>query len=114
MITGDLAGSITVLLLLVAYVLYALAIIVFCFFYTLYGSVLYVLGPLVLALIPISGVGQLARTYATNVMIWNAWAILYAIFGALITAIQVNRVNDSWAMVFLASCRVHRTQQCSA
>ena len=52
LITGDAAGTITVVLLLVAYVLYALAIIVFCFFYTLFGSVLYVLGPLVLALIP--------------------------------------------------------------
>ena len=101
MITGDLAGSISVGLLLVAYVLYALAIIVFCFFYTLYGSVLYVVGPLVLALIPISGVGQLARTFGTNVMIWNAWALLYAIFGALITAIQVSRVNDILGHGFL-------------
>jgi hypothetical protein len=47
-----------VVLLVVAYLLYALAMIVFCFFYTLFGAVLYVVGPLVLALIPISGVGQ--------------------------------------------------------
>jgi hypothetical protein len=101
LITGDMAGSITVGLLLVAYVVYALAIIIFCFFYALYGSVLYVIGPLVLALIPISGVGQLARTFGTNVMIWNAWALLYAIFGALITAIQVSRVNDILGHGFL-------------
>ena len=84
-----------------AYVLYALAIIVFCFFYTLFGAVLYVVGPLVLALIPISGVGQLGKTYAINVMIWNAWGILYAVFGALITAIQVNQVNDVLGNGFL-------------
>lgn len=101
MISGDLAGSISVLLLLVAYIIYALAIIIFCFFYTLYGSVLYVVGPLVLALMPISGVGQLAKTYAINLMIWNAWAILYAVFGALITAIQVNRINDVLGHGFL-------------
>jgi hypothetical protein len=101
MITGDLAGSISVGLLLVAYVLYALAIIFFCFFYALYGSVLYVAGPLVLALIPVSGVGQLARTFGINLMIWNAWALLYAIFGALITAVQVNRVNDILGHGFL-------------
>jgi len=101
LITGDMAGSITVGLLLVAYVLYALAIIVFCFFYALYGSLLYVIGPLVLALIPISGVGQLARTFGINIMIWNAWALLYAIFGALITAIQANRVNDILGHGFL-------------
>ena len=93
-ITGDAASTITVVLLVVAYLLYALAMIVFCFFYTLFGAVLYVVGPLVLALIPISGVGQLGKAYATNVMIWNAWGVLYAVFGALITAIQVNQVNN--------------------
>jgi hypothetical protein len=104
-ITGDVAGSITVLLLLVAYILYALAIIVFCFFYTLYGTVLYVLGPLVLALIPVSGVGQLGRTYAINLMIWNAWGILYSVFGALITAIHFNQVNNVLGNGFLGFLR---------
>jgi hypothetical protein len=100
-ITGDPAGTITVLLLLVAYVVYALAIIVFCFFYVLFGSLLYVLGPLVLALIPIAGIGQLGRSYAINLMVWNAWGILYAVFGAPITAIQFNRVNDVLGNGFL-------------
>jgi hypothetical protein len=100
-ITGDPAGIITVLLLLVAYVVYALAIIVFCFFYVLFGSLLYVLGPLVLALIPISGVGQLGKSYAVNLMIWNAWGVLYATFGALITAIQFNRVDEVLGNGFL-------------
>lgn len=104
-ITGDVAGSITVLLLLVAYILYALAIIVFCFFYTLFGTVLYVLGPLVLALIPVSGIGQLGRTYAINLMIWNAWGILYSIFGALITAIHFNQVNNVLGNGFLGFLR---------
>lgn len=100
-ITGDAASTITVVLLVVAYLLYALAMIVFCFFYTLFGAVLYVLGPLVLALIPISGVGQLGKAYAINVMIWNAWGVLYAVFGALITAIQVNQVNNVLGNGFL-------------
>src|SRR5713226_5117037 len=100
-ITGDAAATITVVLLVVAYLLYALAMIVFCFFYTLFGAVLYVVGPLVLALIPIPGVGQLGKTYAVNVMIWNAWGILYAVFGALITAIHFNQVNDVLGNGFL-------------
>ena len=100
-ITGDPAGTITVLFLFIAYLVYALAIIVFCFFYTLFGSVLYVLGPLVLALLPIAGIGQLAKTYAVNVMIWNAWGILYSIFGALITAIHFNQVNQVLGNGFL-------------
>ena len=101
LITGDAASTITVVLLVVAYLLYALAMIVFCFFYTLFGSVLYVFGPLVLALIPMSGVGQLGKAYAINVMIWNAWGVLYAVFGALITAIHVNQVNDVLGNGFL-------------
>ncbi len=93
LITGTQAGMIAAQLVLVAYILYACAVVVFSFFYTLYGTVLFVLGPLVLALLPIAGIGQLARTYATNVMIWNAWGLLYAIFGALMTAVHVNDVN---------------------
>src|SRR5262249_12676663 len=73
----------------------------FCFFYVLFGSLLYVLGPLVLALIPISGIGQLGKSYAVNLMVWNAWGILYATFGALITAIQFNRVDDVLGNGFL-------------
>ena len=105
MITGDAAGAITVGMLLIAYVLYALAIIVFCFFYTLFGCVLYVLGPLVLALIPVSGIGQLGKTYAINVMVWNVWGILYAVFGALITAIHFNQVSDVLGNGFLGFLR---------
>ena len=104
-INGDQAGTVTVLLLVVAYGLFVLAMIVFCFFYTLFGTVLYVLGPLVLALIPIPGVGQLGKTYAMNVMIWNAWGILYAVFGALITAIHFNQVNDVLGNGFLGFLR---------
>ena len=104
-ITGDTSGTITVAMLFIAYVIYALAIIVFCFFYTLFGSVLYVLGPLVLAVIPISGVGQLGRAYAINVMIWNAWGILYAVFGALITAIHFNQVSNVLGNGFLGFLR---------
>jgi hypothetical protein len=101
MITGDISGTITVGLLVIAYILYALAIIIFCFFYTLYGTVLYVIGPLVMALIPVSGIGQLGRTYAVNLMIWNAWGILYSVFGALITAIHFNQVNNVLGNGFL-------------
>ena len=93
LVSGTQAGMITAQLLLIAYILYAFAVAVFSFFYTLFGAVLYVLGPLVLALLPMGGIGQLAKSYATNVAIWNAWGILYATFGALMTAVQVNNVN---------------------
>ncbi len=100
-VSGTNSSTITVLLILVAYLFYAVMVVVFAFFYTLYGSILYVLGPLVLALLPMGGVGQLAKSYATNVMIWNAWGILYATLGSLITAIQFNRVDQVMSQGFL-------------
>lgn len=93
MVMATPAALINTLLILVAYVLYPLAVMLFSFFYVMYGALLYVVGPLVLALLPIAGVGQLARTFAINLLIWNAWAILYATFGALITAVHVNDVQ---------------------
>jgi hypothetical protein len=94
LIQGGYSALTTVLLVFVAYLIYALAVIVFGFFYTLYGCVLYVLGPLVLALLPMPGVAPLAKSFATNLFIWNSWGLLYAIFGSLITAIQANRIDD--------------------
>ena len=105
LINGDPAGMLTALLLIVAYVVYALAYIIFCFFYTLFGSILYALGPLVLAILPIAGVGQLAKSYATNLMVWNAWGLIYSILAALITAIQVNQVNNVLGNGFLGFLR---------
>jgi hypothetical protein len=93
-ITASFAAIATALMILVAYLIYAMTVVVFAFFYVLYGCVLYALGPLVLALMPMAGVGQLAKSYATNLMIWNAWGLLYATFGSLITALQFNRIDQ--------------------
>jgi hypothetical protein len=100
-VAATFAAITTTLLLLAAYLINALMVVVFAFFYVLYGCVLYVLGPLVLALLPMPGVGQLAKTYATNLMIWNVWGVLYATFGSLITAIQFNRVDQVTSQGFL-------------
>lgn len=100
-INATFASITTALMLLAAYLIYAMMVVIFAFFYVLYGCVLYVLGPLVLALLPMAGVGQLAKSYATNLMIWNAWGILYATFGSLITAIQFNRVDEVMNQGFL-------------
>lgn len=100
-VAATFAAITTTLMLLAAYLIYAMMVVVFAFFYVLYGCVLYVLGPLVLALLPMAGVGQLAKTYATNLMIWNAWGVLYATFGSLITAIQFNRVDQVTSQGFL-------------
>ena len=93
MVFSTPSALISSVLVLVAYLIDPLAVFLFSFFYAMYGAVLYVIGPLVLALLPIVGIGQMGRTFAVNVMIWNAWGVLYAVFAALITAIHINDVQ---------------------
>jgi hypothetical protein len=93
LITGAFSGVLESLLLLVGYIIFPITYAIFSLFYALYGSILYVVGPFVLALYPAFGFGQLARTYLVNLMIFNAWGLLYAIFGALMAAINMNTVS---------------------
>ena len=94
LITGSLAGLIDALLILVAYFLYPIVIVIFGFFYIFYGSVLYIFGPIVIALMPLSATNRLAKSYIENIFIWNAWPILYGGFGALLSAVQMGQVGQ--------------------
>jgi hypothetical protein len=93
LITGAFSGVLESLLLLVGYIVFPITYAIFSLLYALYGSILYVVGPFVLALYPAFGFGQLARTYLVNLMIFNAWGLLYSIFGALMAAINMNSVS---------------------
>jgi hypothetical protein len=94
LITGSIAGLIDGLLILVAYILYPIVVVIFGFFYMFYGSVLYIFGPIVIALMPLGGANRLAKSYIENIFVWNAWPILYGGFGALITAVQMGQVGQ--------------------
>ena len=94
LITGSMAGLIDGLLILVAYLLYPIVVVIFGFFYMFYGSVLYIFGPIVIALMPLGGANRLAKSYIENIFVWNAWPILYGGFGALITAVQMGQVGQ--------------------
>jgi hypothetical protein len=94
LITGAFSGVLESLLLLIGYIIFPITYAIFSLLYALYGSILYVVGPFVLALFPAIGFGQLARTYLVNLMIFNAWGLLYAIFGALMAAINMNTVSS--------------------
>ena len=94
MITGSVGGLIDGLLIIVAYILYPFVVVTFGFFYIFYGSVLYIFGPIVIALLPLGGANRIAKSYIENVFIWNAWPILYAGFGALLSAIQMGQVGQ--------------------
>jgi len=94
LVTGSIAGLIDGLLILVAYILYPIVVVIFGFFYMFYGSVLYIFGPIVIALMPLGGANRLAKSYIENIFVWNAWPILYGGFGALITAVQMGQVGQ--------------------
>jgi len=94
LVTGSIAGLIDAILILVAYLLYPLVIVIFGFFYILYGSILYIFGPLVISLMPLGATNRIAKTYVENVFIWNAWPILYGGFGALLSAVQMGQVGQ--------------------
>ena len=94
LITGSIAGLIDGLLILVAYILYPIVVVIFGFFYIFYGSVLYIFGPIVIALMPLGGANRLAKSYIENIFVWNAWPILYGGFGALLSAVQIGQVGQ--------------------
>jgi hypothetical protein len=94
LITGSIAGLIDGLLIIVAYILYPIVVVIFGFFYIFYGSVLYIFGPIVIALMPLGGANRLAKSYVENIFVWNAWPILFGGFGALLTAVQMGQVGQ--------------------
>ena len=89
LVTGGAAAILSTLLLLVAMIRYPIAYIVFAVLYSLFGTILYVCGPLVLALMPSMGLGTLARRYATNVVVFAAWGLIYGIFCRLMMALNI-------------------------
>lgn len=94
LVTGSTAGILDAALIIVAYILYPVVIAIFGFFYILYGSILYIFGPIVIALMPLGATNRLAKSYAENVFIWNAWPVLYGGFGALLSAVQMGQVGQ--------------------
>jgi len=93
LVTGAISGLLDVLLILVGLVILPVSYTLFTLAYVLYGSILYLAGPFVLALWPSKSMGQLSRTYFVNLMIFQSWGLLYAILQVLITALQMNSVN---------------------
>jgi len=93
LIDGGISGLLGALLIIVAFIIFPLSYTLFTLFYALYGTILYVIGPFVLALLPARGYGQLARTYLLNLMVFGAWGLIYAILQALMTAVNMGSLS---------------------
>jgi hypothetical protein len=94
LIMGGIVGLLDTPFILISYVIYPLTYVLFCFFYSFYGAVLYVVGPIVLSLLPAFGLGTLARNYIINLMTFHFWGVIYSILGALITAVNIGTVQQ--------------------
>ncbi|HEV3275591.1 MAG TPA: hypothetical protein VG860_02140 [Terriglobia bacterium] len=94
LISGGISGFLSMLIIMAGFIIYPLSYLLFTVFYALYGSILYVVGPFVLALLPSRSLGVLARTYAVNLMIFGAWSIIYAIIQVLMSAINLNSIDS--------------------
>jgi hypothetical protein len=94
LITGAISGLLDVLLILVGLIILPVSYTLFTLAYAMYGSILYLVGPFVLALWPSRSMGELSRTYFVNLMIFQSWGLLYAILQVLITALQMNSINN--------------------
>src|SRR6185312_7238383 len=96
-VPGGLAAAVSLLLQLAAAAIFPITYAIFSLLYAMYGSILYVFGPLVIALYPSLGVGQLARTCLVNLMIFQAWGIIYAVLAMLLTAINASSLSAMFA-----------------
>lgn len=92
---GGASAVLATLLTLSGYILLPITYTLFTLAYTIYGSVLYVVGPFVLALMPSRSMGRLAHGYFINMMIFQSWGLLYAILQVLMTALQMGSVNQA-------------------
>src|SRR5271157_3061701 len=109
LVTGGISAIVAGLITLIGYLILPFTYTLFTLFYALYGSILYVVGPFVLALIPSRGLGQLGRTYFVNMMIFQCWGLLYAILQALMSALQITdpmQFNGSWLKAFVGSSQM--------
>lgn len=94
MVTGTLAGAVSALCLGLAYLVFPLSTGIFAILYCLYGCILFAVGPIVMGLLPLRGLGQLGRTFLINLMVFNSWGIIYAIFGSLLTVLNLGTAQQ--------------------
>jgi hypothetical protein len=93
LVTGLASGVISLWLILGAFVIFPVCYLIFTIFYAMYGAVLYVTGPFVLALLPTRALGQLSRTYLVNLVTFEAWGLIYAILQVLMSAVNLSSID---------------------
>jgi len=94
-ITNGGAAIVNSLEIAIAYLIFPIAVQIFTLIYIFWGAVVFAMGPLVLALAPSRLVNSIAKFYAHNLVVWNCWPIVYAVFACLITAVNGQDMTTS-------------------
>jgi len=89
LIRGGISAFITEVGLIIGYIVLPFSLVVFMICYVFWGSVLYVLGPLVLATMPSSTLGRFHSRWIENLFVWNCWPLLVNTLWALMTAVHL-------------------------
>src|SRR6516225_8207934 len=111
LVTGGTAAFVSTIIQVIAVIVFPITMTLFSFFYSMYGAMLYVVGPLVLALYPAFGIGQFARTYMVNLLIWNAWGILYAVMSQLLSLMSAGSLQSIFSSGTFGGFFVGASQQ---
>src|SRR6266536_3298284 len=109
LVTGGISVAIGAVIAVVGYLLLPFTYTLFTLFYALYGSILYVVGPFVLALMPSRTFGQMGRSFFVNMMIFQCWGLLYAILQSLMSALQITdpmQFSGSFLQAFVGSSQM--------
>jgi hypothetical protein len=89
LIRGGISAFITEVGLIIGYIVLPFSLAVFMICYVFWGSVLYVLGPLVLATMPSSTLGRFHSRWIENLFVWNCWPLLVNTLWALMPAVHL-------------------------
>lgn len=109
LVTGGVSVAIAAIITIVGYLLLPFTYTLFTLFYALYGAILYVVGPFVLALMPSRALGQLSKSFFSNLMVFQCWGLLYAILQSLMSALQITdpmQFTGSFLNAFTGSSQV--------
>lgn len=71
------------LLFLLVPLLFWFVMLLFELFFTIWGCILFCVGPMLIAVYPSMSISSFAKTYMKSLIEWSSWPILYAIMGAL-------------------------------
>jgi hypothetical protein len=89
---------IEILLLIItilAAICYIVAYAVLSILFTLWGLILYAIGPLLVATIPSEFFGGMGKTYIKGLIQWLAWPVLFAVLSELMSLLQADQSTSN-------------------